>query len=165
MIETARTLGYDLVTVGDCLGDPPVNWYRNPTTGQAKDARGASPPAVLEQSASGGGQQGSSSVSSGSSSSNAGQSTASGTTTKTSSSVVPTPTAVVSVDFGLGKIGDVTSTSRTPAAVTGLSVTPASPSSEAVAGTGVPSGAGRGMVGAWAAGICWMWWIVVLFMA
>lgn len=44
MIDTAKKLGYQLVTVGDCLGDPPVNWYRDPATGEPKDARRASPP-------------------------------------------------------------------------------------------------------------------------
>ncbi|RDA85543.1 hypothetical protein CP532_3306 [Ophiocordyceps camponoti-leonardi (nom. inval.)] len=28
MIQEARRLGYRLVTVGECLGDPPANWYR-----------------------------------------------------------------------------------------------------------------------------------------
>ncbi|KAK3374493.1 carbohydrate esterase family 4 protein [Lasiosphaeria ovina] len=28
MVDTARALRYDLVTVGECLGDPPANWYR-----------------------------------------------------------------------------------------------------------------------------------------
>ncbi|KAK0609474.1 carbohydrate esterase family 4 protein, partial [Immersiella caudata] len=27
MIDTAKSLGYQLVTVGECLGDPPANWY------------------------------------------------------------------------------------------------------------------------------------------
>jgi hypothetical protein len=34
IIDTARKLGYQLVTVGECLGDAPSNWYRNATTGQ-----------------------------------------------------------------------------------------------------------------------------------
>ncbi|PNP59769.1 hypothetical protein THARTR1_00648 [Trichoderma harzianum] len=29
MIETSRERGYKLVTVGECLGDPPENWYRS----------------------------------------------------------------------------------------------------------------------------------------
>ncbi|KAL7904701.1 carbohydrate esterase family 4 protein [Trichoderma velutinum] len=29
MIETSRARGYKLVTVGECLGDPPENWYRS----------------------------------------------------------------------------------------------------------------------------------------
>ncbi|KAK3385533.1 hypothetical protein B0H63DRAFT_510320 [Podospora didyma] len=37
MIDTARRLGYELVPVGTCLGDPPENWYRDPITGQARD--------------------------------------------------------------------------------------------------------------------------------
>ncbi|ROW00417.1 hypothetical protein VPNG_07939 [Cytospora leucostoma] len=33
MIDNARERGYRLVTVGQCLGDPERNWYRNPSTG------------------------------------------------------------------------------------------------------------------------------------
>ncbi|KAK7735541.1 hypothetical protein SLS53_007454 [Cytospora paraplurivora] len=33
MIENAREKGYSLVTVGECLGDPERNWYRNHSTG------------------------------------------------------------------------------------------------------------------------------------
>ena len=35
MIDKARRAGYDLVTVGECLGDPPGNWYRDAKTGQS----------------------------------------------------------------------------------------------------------------------------------
>ncbi|KAK8024621.1 chitin deacetylase [Apiospora rasikravindrae] len=35
LIDTARQYGYQLVTMGECLGDPDSNWYRNPTTGLA----------------------------------------------------------------------------------------------------------------------------------
>ncbi|KAK8099720.1 uncharacterized protein PG998_012961 [Apiospora kogelbergensis] len=35
LIDTARGLGYQLVTMGACLGDPVENWYRNPATGQS----------------------------------------------------------------------------------------------------------------------------------
>jgi hypothetical protein len=41
----ARGLGYDLVPLGECLGDPPVNWYRDPATGAPRDVRDAVPPA------------------------------------------------------------------------------------------------------------------------
>ena len=34
MIDQARSLKYQLVTLGECLGDPPSNWYRDPNTGQ-----------------------------------------------------------------------------------------------------------------------------------
>ncbi|CAK7206625.1 hypothetical protein SEUCBS139899_009425 [Sporothrix eucalyptigena] len=37
IIDTARQLNYQLVTVGECLGDPESNWYRNTTTGQPID--------------------------------------------------------------------------------------------------------------------------------
>lgn len=33
MIEQARDAGFRLVTVGECLGDPEQNWYRDPRTG------------------------------------------------------------------------------------------------------------------------------------
>lgn len=34
MIDKARTAGYELVTVGECMGDPPSNWYRDAYTGK-----------------------------------------------------------------------------------------------------------------------------------
>ncbi|KAK4446316.1 hypothetical protein QBC34DRAFT_151174 [Podospora aff. communis PSN243] len=46
MIDTAKGHGYQLVTVGECLGDPPENWYRDPRTGASRNARGASPTPV-----------------------------------------------------------------------------------------------------------------------
>lgn len=33
MIEQARAAGFRLVTVGECMGDPEDNWYRDPRTG------------------------------------------------------------------------------------------------------------------------------------
>ncbi|KAK5657558.1 hypothetical protein OQA88_3131 [Cercophora sp. LCS_1] len=33
MIDQARLYKYELVTVGECLGDHPNNWYRDPATG------------------------------------------------------------------------------------------------------------------------------------
>lgn len=33
MIEQARDAGFRLVTVGECMGDPKQNWYRDPRTG------------------------------------------------------------------------------------------------------------------------------------
>ncbi|KAH9993915.1 polysaccharide deacetylase [Xylariaceae sp. FL0662B] len=33
MIDTARGNGYQLMTLGECVGDPAGNWYRNPATG------------------------------------------------------------------------------------------------------------------------------------
>jgi hypothetical protein len=38
LIDQARTLGYRLVTLGECLGDPAANWYRDPRTGEPYDA-------------------------------------------------------------------------------------------------------------------------------
>ncbi|KEZ39816.1 Chitin deacetylase [Scedosporium apiospermum] len=37
MIDKARAAGYNLVTVGECLGDPEVNWYRDSKTGGPVD--------------------------------------------------------------------------------------------------------------------------------
>lgn len=34
MIDQARKLGYELVPLGQCLGDPEANWYRDPVSGQ-----------------------------------------------------------------------------------------------------------------------------------
>ena len=34
MIDEARKYKFELVTVGECLGDPKNNWYRDSTTGQ-----------------------------------------------------------------------------------------------------------------------------------
>lgn len=33
LIDETRAAGYQLVTMGECLGDPVANWYRDPTTG------------------------------------------------------------------------------------------------------------------------------------
>jgi hypothetical protein len=33
MIDQVLSHGYKPVTVGECLSDPPANWYRNATTG------------------------------------------------------------------------------------------------------------------------------------
>ena len=35
MIDEARDAGFQLVTMGDCLGDPSENWYRDAETGQS----------------------------------------------------------------------------------------------------------------------------------
>lgn len=46
MIDTIRAEGYEAVTVGDCLGDPAGNWYRNATSSAGVVARAASPDAT-----------------------------------------------------------------------------------------------------------------------
>jgi hypothetical protein len=33
VIDQVRTFGYQTVTVGECLGDPAENWYRDPVKG------------------------------------------------------------------------------------------------------------------------------------
>ncbi|KAK0702325.1 hypothetical protein B0H67DRAFT_595485 [Lasiosphaeris hirsuta] len=96
MIDKARALGYDLVTVGDCLGDPPANWYRDPATGEGRDARGVVPLQATSIS---------SPPASSSSESNPLKTPSTQSTTKTSTSVSPTklvtPTPVTSVNFGI----------------------------------------------------------------
>lgn len=49
MIDVAKGLGYELVTVGECLADPPANWYRDPATGGPKDIRGTSPQPTVQR--------------------------------------------------------------------------------------------------------------------
>lgn len=45
MIDTAKKLGYQFVTVGDCLGQPPGEWYRSVDKGEAiPNPPGWSPP-------------------------------------------------------------------------------------------------------------------------
>ncbi|KXH67162.1 chitin deacetylase [Colletotrichum salicis] len=34
MIDTAKEKGFEFTTIGDCLGDPASNWYRDPKTGE-----------------------------------------------------------------------------------------------------------------------------------
>lgn len=35
LVDEVTKLGYKMVTVGECLGDPEGNWYRNPVNGSA----------------------------------------------------------------------------------------------------------------------------------
>lgn len=44
MIDKAHSAGFEIVPAGECLGDPESNWYRDPKTGEARSARGATPP-------------------------------------------------------------------------------------------------------------------------
>ncbi|KAK5659669.1 hypothetical protein OQA88_877 [Cercophora sp. LCS_1] len=44
MINLAKEKGYSLVTTGECLNDPPANWYRDPSTGQPRAVGAANPP-------------------------------------------------------------------------------------------------------------------------
>ncbi|KAF9876526.1 hypothetical protein CkaCkLH20_05934 [Colletotrichum karsti] len=38
MIDVAKEKGFEFTTIGDCLGDPSSNWYRDPTSGEAVGA-------------------------------------------------------------------------------------------------------------------------------
>ncbi|KAH0528156.1 hypothetical protein TsFJ059_003054 [Trichoderma semiorbis] len=44
MIETSRERGYKLVTVGECLGDPPENWHRVAPSRRGLDTNHQIPP-------------------------------------------------------------------------------------------------------------------------
>jgi hypothetical protein len=48
MIDEARKYGYELTTVGECLGDHPNNWYRDGTTGL--EYRGPAPVRAVSSS-------------------------------------------------------------------------------------------------------------------
>jgi len=56
MIDQARKLGYELVTAGECLGDPQANWYRDPTTGQPAGTVGPKQPQAVAVPASSSGR-------------------------------------------------------------------------------------------------------------
>jgi hypothetical protein len=47
MIDQARNLKYQLVTLGECLGDPPSNWYRDPNNGQPYTGTNLRPQAAV----------------------------------------------------------------------------------------------------------------------
>ena len=42
MVQVSRDRGYKLVTVGECLGDPPENWYRNASAGSGSTSASSS---------------------------------------------------------------------------------------------------------------------------
>ena len=44
MVDTARQRGYKLVTVGECLGDPKENWYRNAPKSESTTTTTRRPP-------------------------------------------------------------------------------------------------------------------------
>ena len=51
MLSTLTQLGYKAVTVGDCLGDPAANWYRQAggaASGTATSAAPSSTPTVAK---------------------------------------------------------------------------------------------------------------------
>jgi len=77
MIDTIGGLGYKFATIGDCLGDPKENWYRDPTTGKATE------PVIKHTASSLGSSSGSSSGGSSSVESSAGSGTVTSTVTET----------------------------------------------------------------------------------
>ncbi|KAK1756360.1 hypothetical protein QBC47DRAFT_185055 [Echria macrotheca] len=138
MIDMAREKGFEFVTVGECLGDPAGNWYRDPSTGAAKAAGSgpATPPQRIETTSS-------SSVAPSTKSSSAEPSTS------TSATVTPKPVPS-GTDFGLGKNNNSsrssTSTSASPtlssstSAPTSTSPAAGSAGSRVAVGTGVLGG-------------------------
>jgi hypothetical protein len=97
LIDQARSLGYRLVTLGECLGDPPANWYRDPRTGQPYGAAG------LNASITSSPPQPSPSLSSDVPSDTGASSSVSASLVGSSSALVgPTPTPVPYVNFGAG---------------------------------------------------------------
>jgi cell division septation protein DedD len=44
MLDEGKSKGFQFVTVGECLGDAPGNWYRDPTTGNAVGGGSGSTP-------------------------------------------------------------------------------------------------------------------------
>ncbi|KAK0620660.1 hypothetical protein B0T14DRAFT_432217 [Immersiella caudata] len=94
IIDAAKKNGYDLVTVGECLGDPPSNWYRDPATGGP--VGGAPPPPDPTTSSSSSTSSTTSSKSttsspSSSSKSSSSSSSSKGSTIVTTTSIITTP--------------------------------------------------------------------------
>ncbi|KAK6828325.1 polysaccharide deacetylase [Apiospora arundinis] len=95
MIDQAKKLGYELVPLGSCLGDPEANWYRNPTSGEPWGAKPASSSAVGVSIANKGRNSSSSSASKASSTT-----ATDGTTRALPVSSTPTPDS--GSNFGMG---------------------------------------------------------------
>ncbi len=53
MIKTMQDKGYKLVTLGECLGEPEANWYRDASTGRVASSSVFTPPVATSTSASG----------------------------------------------------------------------------------------------------------------
>ncbi|KAL8408477.1 hypothetical protein RB594_007059 [Gaeumannomyces avenae] len=52
MIDEARRLNYNLVTIGECMGDPRGNWYRDVASGWAYDSEKTGPKGPQDNKAS-----------------------------------------------------------------------------------------------------------------
>ncbi|KAB5577876.1 hypothetical protein GE09DRAFT_952469 [Coniochaeta sp. 2T2.1] len=123
LIDQARSLGYQLVTLGECLGDPPANWYRDPITGEPyAGASGANTSAATAVP--------SSSSSPFSAPASSSEPSAAISSASSSPSAEPTPTPVPNVNFhagtspndrpGYSEVGfSPTTTAVRPAAPTG----------------------------------------------
>ncbi|KAK0641845.1 hypothetical protein B0T16DRAFT_461872 [Cercophora newfieldiana] len=117
MIQKAQAAGFEIVPAGECLGEPENQWYRDPKTGEARSARGASPEPEPEPTPS---------------------KSATSTTTSTSSKKIITPTPVPtfkvtelprnsttsSTTKSSSSTTFTTTTSSTTTATTGSQVTP-----------------------------------------
>jgi hypothetical protein len=51
MIQTMQAKGYKLVTLGECLGEPEANWYRDASTGRVASSSVFTPPVATSTSA------------------------------------------------------------------------------------------------------------------
>ncbi|KAK1564078.1 polysaccharide deacetylase [Colletotrichum navitas] len=50
MIDVAKEKGFELTTMGECLGDPVSNWYRDPKSGEPSDDKEEPKPATTSKS-------------------------------------------------------------------------------------------------------------------
>ncbi|KAJ6444658.1 polysaccharide deacetylase [Purpureocillium lavendulum] len=121
MVKTAKDRGYQLVTVGECLGDPKENWYRS------AGAAGACTPA---NGTSGGGTSSSSSSAAAASTSSAAAGTSSSAAAGSSSSSPPS-----SPSSSAATTGPATTAPGTTGTNPSSSSTAAAPSSSASGGS------------------------------
>ena len=133
MIDLAKSHGFKLVPVGECLGDPAANWYRDPVTGGPKDITGGvvAPPPVKGTSSSASTKEPESSSSS------------------PSSSAEIKPTAVSRPNFGAGAThtpkSNSTSAAPTQSATTAVNEVPeeTNPSTTVPVPSSVPNAADK----------------------
>lgn len=112
MIKTSLSRGYRLVTVGECMGDPPANWYR--------DAGGLGNKAVAVPSSAASSTGAPSSSSNGGSSSSSSASTPTSSSSSSSTSDSPSSSSPSSASVSSSS-SIVSSTSRIPSSTTSSS--------------------------------------------
>jgi len=94
VIDEAKKRGYEFVTVGDCLGDHPNNWYRDPATGGPWGGPPPTKPKAVTSSSTSSSSSSSSSLSSPSLTSSS-SSTSSTSKSSPPSSSTPGPTSAI----------------------------------------------------------------------